>query len=147
MAASPSATVGVMHSRKLQALAAGAAFTLIALLFGLATDTALDAWRVAFWSMIGVSSYVALSRIFGFDPQRTRIAEYAPPLIRYVDRWELRQGQAALSMLGVVAVLARLIDPEHFVTAVVCATLAAWSYFVLRLYSGAYTESRRSSAR
>jgi hypothetical protein len=136
-----------MHSRKLQALAACAAFTLIAILFGLATGRALDEWRVAFWSMVGVTSYIVLSHAFGFDPQRTRIAEYAPALVRYVDRWELRQGQATLSMLGVVALLAGLIDPQHFVTAVVCGTLAAWSYFMLRLYSGAYTKPARAGAR
>lgn len=133
-----------MQSRKLQALAACAAFVLIAVLFGALTDTAVDEWRVAFWSMVGVSTYVALSRLFGFDPYRTRIAQYAPALIHYVDRWELRLGQATLSMLGCVALLARLIDPSHFVTAVVCGTLSAWTYFVVRLYSGAYNKAQKS---
>lgn len=119
------------------------AFVLIAIVFATLTDRALDGWRVAFWSMIGVSSYIVLSSLFGFDPHRTRIADYAPALIQYVDRWELRLGQATLSMLGCVAVLAKLLDPAHFVTAVVCGTLSAWTYFALRLYSGAYTKAQR----
>lgn len=132
-----------MHSRKLQALAACAAFVAIAIVFGMLTDRALDEWRVSFWSMVGVSIYVVLSRLFGFDPYRTRVAEYAPALIQYVDRWELRLGQATLSMLGCVVVLAKLIDSANFVTAVVCGTLSAWTYFALRLYSGAYTNTRK----
>lgn len=111
------------------------------------TGRPLDAWRVAFWSMVGVGSYIALSRLFGFDPHRTRVAEYASALIHYVDRWELRQGQATLSTLGCVAVLAKLIDPANFVTAVVCGTLSAWTYFALRLYSGAYTSAPRRALR
>jgi hypothetical protein len=135
-----------MHSRKFQALAACAVFVVIALVFGIATDRALDPWRVAFWSAIGVGSYVALSGLFGFDPHRTRVAEYASALVHYVDRWELRLGQATLSMLGCVAVLAKLIDPANFVTAVVCGTLSAWTYFALRLYSGAYMKAPKKRA-
>lgn len=136
-----------MQSRKLQALAACAGFFIVAMVFGMLTGRALDAWRVAFWSMVGVSSYVALSRAFGFDPHRTRVAQFAPALVHYIDRWELRLGQATLSMLGCVVVLAKLIDPANFVTAVVCGTLSAWSYFALRLYSGAYTKADKRSAR
>ena len=76
--------------------------------------------------------------MFGFDPHRTRIARYASPLVQYVDRWELRLGQATLSMLGCVALAAGLLDQTNFVTAVVSGTLAAWTYFALRLYTGGY---------
>src|SRR5690606_41955319 len=123
-----------MHSRKLQAALACVLFPCAAALFGALSGRPLELWRVAFWSMAGVASYVVLSRVFGFDPHRTRIARYASPLIRYVDRWELRLGQATLSMLGVVVAAARLLDPANFVTAVVSGTLAAWTYFALRLY-------------
>jgi hypothetical protein len=136
-----------MHSRKLQALVACAAFIVIAMAFGMLTGRALDAWRIAFWSMVGVGIYVTLSRLFGFDPYRTRVAEYAPALVQYVDRWELRLGQATLSMLGCVVVLAKLIDPANFVAAVVCGTLAAWTYFALRLYSGAYNKAEKRALR
>ena len=127
-----------MHTRKLHALMACALFLLAAIVYGGLTGQPIELWRVAFWSMVGVASYIALSRLFGFDPQRTRIARFASPLMQYVDRWELRLGQATLSMLGCVALAAGLIDHTNFVTAVVSGTLSAWTYFALRLYAGGY---------
>jgi hypothetical protein len=35
---------------------------------------------------------------------------------------------------------ARLFDDSHFVSAVVCATLGAWFYFLVRLLGGGYDE-------
>jgi len=127
-----------MHTRKLQALMACALFLIAAIVYGGLTGKSIELWRVAFWSLVGIASYIALSRLFGFDPQRTRIARYASPLMQYVDRWELRLGQATLSMLGCVALAAGLTDPANFVTAVVSGTLSAWTYFALRLYVGGY---------
>lgn len=131
-----------MRSRKLHALAACILFLLIALLYAAATGRTFDVQRAALWSAAGVAIYIVCSRAFGFDPHRTRIAPYAPALVRYVDRWELRLGQATLSMLGCVVIAARLLDPENFVVGVVCSALAAWTYFALRLYAGGYTSSR-----
>jgi hypothetical protein len=127
-----------MHTRKLHALMACALFLLAAIVWGSLAGKPIELWRVAFWSIVGVASYIALSRVFGFDPHRTRIARYASPLMQYVDRWELRLGQATLSMLGCVALAAGLIDHTNFVTAVVSGTLSAWTYFALRLYVGGY---------
>jgi len=127
-----------MHTRKLHALMACALFLLAAIVYGSLTGKPMELWRVAFWSMVGIASYIALSRVFGFDPHRTRVARYASPLVQYVDRWELRLGQATLSMLGCVALAAGLIDHTNFVTAVVSGTLSAWTYFALRLYVGGY---------
>jgi len=93
---------------------------------------------VAVWSAAGIAGHLGLSQLFGFDPYRTRIAEFAPSHVRYIDRWELKLGQATLSLLGAAVVAAHWTDPHHFVTAVVSATLAAWTYFVLRLYVGGY---------
>ncbi len=127
-----------MNTRKLHALMACALFLLAAGLYGMLSGHPVELWRVAFWSIAGVAIYIALSGIFGFDPHRTRIARYASPLVRYVDRWELRLGQATLSMLGCVALAAGVLDQSNFVTAVVSGTLAAWTYFALRLYTGGY---------
>jgi hypothetical protein len=127
-----------MHTRKFHALMSCGLFLLAAGVYGQLTGHPVELWRVAFWSMIGVASYIVLSGLFGFDPQRTRIARYASPLARYIDRWELRLGQATLSMLGCVALAAGLLDHTNFVTAVVSGTLAAWTYFALRLYAGGY---------
>ena len=127
-----------MHTRKLHALMACALFLLAAIVYGSLTGKPMELWRVAFWSMVGIASYIALSRVFGFDPHRTRVARYASPLVQYVDRWELRLGQATLSMLGCVALASGLIDHTNFVTAVVSGTLSAWTYFALRLYVGGY---------
>jgi len=127
-----------MRSRKLQALGACFIFFTIAQVYGLAAQQPLDAWRVLFWSIVGVGVYIGLSKLFGFDPHRTKLAQFASPLLHYVDRWELRLGQATLAMLGCIVVAARLIDQEHFVMAVVCGTLSAWTYFALRLYTGGY---------
>ena len=127
-----------MHTRKLHALIACPLFFLAASIYSALSGHPLELWRVTFWSMVGVASYIALSGVFGFDPHRTRLARFASPLTQYVDRWELRLGQATLSMLGCVALAAGLLDHTHFVTAVVSGTLSAWTYFALRLYAGGY---------
>src|ERR1700752_3773840 len=67
------------HTRKMHALLACALFLLAAGVYGKLTGQPLELWRVAFWSMIGVASYIALSGLFGFDPHRTRVARYASP--------------------------------------------------------------------
>jgi hypothetical protein len=127
-----------MNTRKLHALFSCLLFLFVAAVYGKLTGTDLDLWRVAFWSIAGVSSYIVWCGLFGFDPHRTRIAAGAPALTHYIDRWELRLGQATLSMLGFVVVAAQIADRENFVTAVVSGTLAAWTYFALRLYAGGY---------
>ncbi len=67
-----------MQSRKLHGLIAFALFLVAAVVYAALSGKPVDLWRVALWSMIGVGSYMALSRLFGFDPHRTRIAECAP---------------------------------------------------------------------
>ena len=136
-----------MHSRMLHAVVSCVLFLLVAAVYSHIAGHEFDPWRLAFWSMIGIACHVGAARLFGFDPHRTRIAQYAPPYVHYVDRWELRLGQATLSMLGCVVLAARLIDPQHFVSAVVSGTLSAWTYFVLRLYAGGYREADRLTAR
>lgn len=127
-----------MQSRKLHALAAGGLFFCIAQVYCLITRQPFDSPRILFWSVAGIAGYVFLSRCFGFDPHRTKLAPVATPVMRYVDRWELRLGQATLSMLGLIVAAAHYIDRDHFVTAVVSGTLSAWTYFALRLYAGGY---------
>jgi hypothetical protein len=131
-----------MNTRKLHAAAACLLFLLVAAIYSSASGQSLDLARVLLWSCVGVGVYVASSHAFGFDPHRTRVAKYAPALVHYVDRWELRLGQATLSMLGCVVVAAHLLDEANFVTAVVSGTLAAWTYFALRWYVGGYRSSR-----
>lgn len=127
-----------MQSRKLHALGACVIFFSAAQLYGLMAERTLDSARVLLWSAVGVAVYIMLCGVFGFDPHRTKLAKFASPLKHYIDRWELRLGQATLAMLGCVVVAARCIDPQNFVTAVVCGTLSAWTYFALRLYRGGY---------
>jgi len=128
-----------MHSRLSHAGFAFAAVVALAALLGALTGEPIDLLRVATWSAIGIGCYIGLSYVFGFDPHRTRIAQLASDWIHYVDRWELRLGQATLSMLGCIVIAARLFDEANFVPAVVSATLAAWTYFVWRLYAGGYS--------
>jgi hypothetical protein len=127
-----------MQSRKLHGLIAFGLFLIAAIVYAAVSGQPVDLWRVALWSLIGVGAYMVLSRLFGFDPHRTRVDAAAPAYVHYVDRWELRLGQATLSMLGGIVVAARLFDSEHFVTAVVSGTLSAWTYFAFRLYAGGY---------
>jgi len=127
-----------MNSRKTHAISACLIFFCAAKTFEIAAGHPLDAWRVLFWSIAGIAIYVGLSQMFGFDPHRTKLADLEPAFMHYVDRWELRLGQATLTMLGCVFVAARFTDPENFVTAVVCGTLSAWTYFAFRLYRGGY---------
>jgi hypothetical protein len=136
-----------MHSRKLHAIIAFGLFLMAAVVYAALSGKPVDLWRVALWSMAGVASYMVLSRVFGFDPHRTRIDQSAPAYLHYVDRWELRLGQATLSMLGGIVVAARLLDSEHFVTAVVSGTLSAWTYFAFRLYAGGYRARAAASPR
>ena len=133
-----------MHSRILHALAACGIFFGIAQGYALMVRHPVDSWRVLMWSVVGVGVYVALCGVFGFDPHRTKLAAFASPLKHYIDRWELRLGQATLAMLGCVVVAARFVDPENFVTAVVCGTLGAWTYFALRLYRGGFKSAHES---
>ena len=134
-----------MNTRKFHALMACTLFLVAAGVYSRLSGQPVDLWRVAFWSLVGVSSYIVLSGVFGFDPHRTRIARYASPLVQYVDRWELRLGQATLSTLGCVALSAGLLDQANFVTAVVSGTLAAWTYFAMRLYMGGYGTANLAS--
>jgi hypothetical protein len=136
-----------MQSRALHAVVSCVLFLVIASIFAQIAGYVFVPWRIALWSMVGIASHVAASRLFGFDPHRTRIAECAPAYMHYVDRWELRLGQATLSMLGCVVLAARLLDAEHFVSAVLSGTLSAWTYFVVRLYAGGYREANRLTAR
>jgi hypothetical protein len=134
-----------MRSRKLQAIFSCIIFVVIAKIYELLADKPVSTLRVLLWSTLGVATYIGLSSLFGFDPHRTKLARFAPPLQHYVDRWELRLGQATLAMLGCVVLAARFIDSENFVTAVVSGTLAAWTYFVLRLYTGGYKATAHGS--
>jgi hypothetical protein len=127
-----------MYSRKLYGLAACGIFLLIAKVYQLLTGVPFDDWRILCWSTAGVAIYITLCGAFGFDPHRTRVARLAPALWHYVDRWELRLGQATLSTLGSLVIAAGLLDSANFVTAVVSGTLAAWTYFALRLCAGSY---------
>ncbi len=136
-----------MQSRTLHAVLSCILFLFATVVYGALSGHPIDPWRAACWSIVGIGSYVAWSQVFGFDPHRTRIAEYASTLVRYVDRWELRLGQATLSMLGGVVLAAKLLDEAHFAVAVVCATLSAWTYFALRLYVGGYRPLDRQSIR
>ena len=133
-----------MRSRKIQALGACFIFFSTAKAYELLTHHAVDSWRVLFWSVVGVGVYIALSRAFGFDPHRTKLGPSASAFMHYVDRWELRLGQATLAMLGCIVVAARVVDPDHFVTAVVSGTLSAWTYFALRLYANGYAHAART---
>jgi hypothetical protein len=133
-----------MRSRKIQALGACFIFFFIAKAYELLTQHAVDSWRVLFWSVGGIGVYIALSRAFGFDPHRTKLGPSASAFMHYVDRWELRLGQATLAMLGCIVIAARVVDPDHFVTAVVSGTLSAWTYFALRLYANGYESAARS---
>jgi hypothetical protein len=127
-----------MQSRYLHALCAWTAYLGMAALYALFLSPSLDLRRVALWGVAGIAGHLGLSQLFGFDPYRTRIAAFAPSHVRYIDRWELKLGQATLSLLGGAVVAAHMIDADYFVTDVVSATLAAWTYFVLRLYVGGY---------
>lgn len=127
-----------MRSRILHAVSACAIFILIATCYGALVRSPIELGNVAAWSAVGIASYIAFSHMFGFDPHRTRIAQFAAEWVHYVDRWELRLGQATLSMLGFIVLCAKLFDAEHFAVAVVSGTLSAWTYFACRLYAGGY---------
>jgi len=133
-----------MNTRLLHAAIAYGLFLLGAAVFGGLSGGQVDLARTALWSMAGIGSYMSLSYLFGFDPHRTRVAAYASALTHYVDRWELRLGQATLSMLGLLVAAAGVLDREHFVTAVVSGTMAAWTYFAFRFYVGGYRTPARS---
>jgi hypothetical protein len=132
-----------MRSRKFHAVSSCVAFILLAAAYSAVTGTQVDLLHVAAWSAAGIACYIALSYAFGFDPHRTRLDPLAADWVQYVDRWELRLGQATLSMLGCMVVGAQLFDSGHFVSAVVSGTLSAWTYFAWRLYAGGYTPSGR----
>jgi hypothetical protein len=130
-----------MDSRFLHAVTACVVFVSIAAVYGALSGMAVELGRVGWWSACGIAAYIALSFAFGFDPYRSSRRE-SSPLRYYFDRWELRLGQATLSLLGCAVVMAKLFDETHFVLAVVSSTLAAWTYFAWRLCAGGYDETR-----
>jgi hypothetical protein len=134
-----------MRSRILHAVSAFVGFLALAAGYAVLTGSAVGLMHVAFWSAAGIGGYIALCYVFGFDPHRTRVSPAASDWVHYVDRWELRLGQATLSMLGLMVVTAHLFDEAHFVLAVVSSTLSAWSYFACRLYLGGYDSRRRAT--
>jgi hypothetical protein len=127
-----------MGSRLQHAVLACVVFFLLTQIFAVLAAHDVHTVRVVLWSAMGIGSYVLLSHLFGFDPHRSTLHAAAAPMWHYIDRWELRSGQATLAMLGIVAATAGLFDAQHFVTAVVCGTLAAHVYFIMRLCVGAY---------
>lgn len=132
-----------MNSRIYHAAAACALYVLLAALYCVLTGIAIDLPRLVLWSALGIVCYIVLSFIFGFDPYRTRLSLVAAAWMHYVDRWELRLGQATLSMLGCTVLLASWFDRQNVVLAIASSTLAAWTYFAWRLYSGGYRSAPR----
>jgi hypothetical protein len=127
-----------MPSRKYQAAMACALFVLAASVYEILSGKPVDQLRVLIWSTIGVALYVFLSRLAGFDPHRSKLPHSASRLLQYVERYELRCGIATLAMTLTVVLLAKWVDADYCITAVVSATLAAWLYFVLRIFQGGY---------
>ena len=132
-----------MQSRLQHAVLACLMFFVAAQLFALFAQQPVEGLRVLLWSATGVAAYAVLSQVFGFDPQRTSLRTTAAPLWHYIERWELRSGQATLAMLGVVVAAAHVLDREHFITGVVSGTLTSHLYFMLRLFAGAYATGSR----
>jgi hypothetical protein len=134
----------VFRSRKIQASAACVLFLLIAQLYQGLSGTAIDQPRILLWSGVGIALYMVLSLAFGFDPYRSKLHPHSPPLLRYVERWELRSGTASLTMTLLVFVCARILDSSNLGTAFLSATLAAWVYFMLRVFTGGYQTAKES---
>jgi hypothetical protein len=134
----------LMYSRKnLMAIACGM-FVCIAITFQNLSGHSVDPVRVLLWSAAGVSLYIFFSSFFGFDPYRSALSDAASPLLQYAERFELRSGIATLSMTLVITVLAKLFDEHYLMTAVASGTLAAWLYFMMRIFAGGYNDSRVS---
>jgi hypothetical protein len=136
-----------MDSRFVHGVTAGIVFTSLANLYGAASGTTLEMLRIAAWSAGGICAYIVLSFVFGFDPYRAQLDPSSPAWRYYIDRWELRLGQATLSLLGCAVLAAAVLDAEHLVVAVVSSTLAAWTYFAWRLCMGGYQDSSSEALR
>ena len=133
----------MLRTRKNQMLVSCALFVVVATLYQTVSGRPVDPVRILIWSAAGVLLYVLFSSFFGFDPYRSKLPTAASPLLRYAERYELRSGIATLAMTLVVVLVAKLLDGPNFITAVVSATLAAWVYFVMRIFSGSYEIARR----
>jgi hypothetical protein len=127
-----------MRARLSQAIFSSITFVALAKLYGVMYAQSIDVARVLVWGAVGISVYVVLARLVGWDPGRSRLESSASPWLRYLERYEMRSGNATLGMTLIVIVAAKLLDPTHFVSAVVSATLSAWVYFVVRLYNGGF---------
>src|SRR5262245_59211688 len=55
-----------MNTRKWHAVLACSLFLLAAGIYGKLSGQPIELWRVAFWSIVGVGVYIALSGVFGF---------------------------------------------------------------------------------
>lgn len=128
----------IMRARLSQAIFSSTTFLALAELYGVLYAQPVNAARVLAWGAIGICVYIALARIVGWDPGRSKLASSASPWLRYLEHYEMRSGNATLGMTLIVIVAAKLLDPANFVSAVVSATLSAWVYFVVRLYNGGF---------
>jgi hypothetical protein len=127
-----------MQARLSQAIFSAVAFLVLAKLYGMMYAQSVDAARILAWGAVGISVYIALARFVGWDPGRSKLSNAASPWLQYLERYEMRSGNATLGMTLIVIIAAKLLDPTHFVTAVVSATLSAWVYFAVRLYNGGF---------
>jgi hypothetical protein len=133
----------MLRTRKNQMLVSCALFVVAATIYQALSGKPVDMLRVLIWSFAGVLLYALFSSFFGFDPYRSKLSTAASPLLRYAERYELRSGTATLATTLVVILIAKLLDQSNLVTAVVSATLAAWVYFMMRIFCGGYEPAQR----
>jgi hypothetical protein len=132
-----------MRARLSQAVFSSVAFLGLAQLYSAFSSQAVPTARVLLWGSAGIFVYIALARLVGWDPIRSKLPSSTAPWLRYFEHYEMRSGNATLGMTLIVIVAAKLLDPNHFVTAVVSGTLSAWVYFMVRLSRGGFRLANR----
>ena len=94
--------------------------------------------RFVVWGAVGISVYIVLLRIFGYDPRRFSALEQHRWLGREGPGPRFRQGGAVLSLLLFCSITVVVVDGSHFTAAFFGVVFGAFIYEGISIAVGAY---------
>lgn len=124
--------------RAVRLLACLPILTVLAYSYGSLAPIEADVLRFVVWGTAGISAYIMLLRIFGYDPRRfSALEQYRWPG-REGPGPRSRQAGAVLSLLLLCSVTAAALDGSHFTAAFFGVMFGAFIYEGISLAVGAY---------
>lgn len=125
-------------SRLMRLLLALPMLSVLAMAWGWLASVEANLSRFVLWGAVGISVYILLLRVVGYDPRRFSAAKQYQWLGREGPGPRLRQGVAVVLLLILSAILATIIDKPHFVVAYFGAMFGAFIYEGISIAVDAY---------